>query len=84
MDQQQSDAVATLSDIYRLVLERAQKQRELDAIDRAISLAVGIDGEDRPKKPQLSRNDFRTLCRSNHHERLPTKKRHELKGARTR
>ena len=55
MDQQQSDAVATLSDIYRLVLERAQKQRELDAIDRAISLAVGIDGEDRPKKSRLSK-----------------------------
>ena len=74
----------TLSDIYRLVLKRTQKQRELDAIDRAISLAVGINGEDRPEKQRLSRNDIRTLFRTAPNECLPKKKRHGLVGARAR
>jgi hypothetical protein len=84
MDQQQTDAAITLQDVRRLWLERAQKQRELDAIDRAIALALGINGEDRPAKQRLSRSDIRTLFRTTPNECLPKKKRHESALARAR
>ena len=75
MTQSVEDMAATLREVRRLLAERDQKKRELDAIDRAISLAVGMDGEDRPKKPSLSIKDFKALCRSVNHERVPAKKR---------
>ena len=78
MDKQQPDIAATLQDIRRLVLERDQKKRELDAIDRAISIAVGIDGEGRPQKQPLSRSDMRTLFRTTSNECLPKKKRYAM------
>lgn len=77
MTQQQEDIAGILQDIRRLVVEREQKKRELDAIDRAISLAVGIDGEDRPKKPRFSRKELRMMCGINR-ECVPAKKRHAV------
>jgi hypothetical protein len=71
---QQSTEQATLQEVRRLLAERAQKKRELDAIDLAISVAVGMDIADRPQKATLSKTAFRALCRPSH-ERLPEKKR---------
>lgn len=74
---QQPTDIETLREVRRLLVEREAKKRELDAIDRAISLAVGLDDNDRPKHPRLSRSQIRTLARTPH-ERLPAKKRQPM------
>jgi len=75
MTQGVEDMAATLREVRHLLLEREKIKRQLDAIDRAIALAVGIDGEDRPKKPRLSQKDIGMLIRTGHNERIPAKKR---------
>lgn len=61
MDTTNEELRRVLTDIRRLLLERDAKKKEMDAIDHAIALAVGL-GEDRPKKRRLSVSEFRTLC----------------------
>ena len=73
-NQQAEDITAMVQEVRRLLLERAQKKRELDAIDHAIAAVVGVE-EDRPSRQRLSKKDLRNLCRARVYERVPEKKR---------
>lgn len=76
--QHQPTDIAALQEVRRLLAERAAKQREMESIDRAINIAVGLEEEDRPKRPRLSRADIRNISRAPKNERVPTKKRQTL------
>lgn len=75
MSEQQPADNAVIQEVRRLLAERETKKRDIDAIDRALMLAVGLSDEDRPKKPRLDRDTFRTLCGVGSNERLSKKKR---------
>ena len=62
MQSQPTDSGIDQRELRRLLAERASKQRELDAIDRAIEVVAGVVLEDRPKRPSLSRSNFRHAC----------------------
>lgn len=62
MTSSQSTEVSTLSEVRRIVVERAEKKKELDALDRALESIVGLSGHDRPQKPRLSSSDIRNAC----------------------
>ena len=76
--QQQPADTATIQEVRRLLAERTAKQKELASIDRAINIAVGLEEEDRPKRPRLSRADIRNISRAPRNECIPTKKRQPL------
>ena len=78
LNKDQIEATTALQEVRRLVAERDQKKRELDAIDRAISLVVGVDGEDRPVRPRLSKNDIRMLFKASNNECISKKKRYAV------
>lgn len=77
MQQQPTDA-ERMQEVRRLWSERAAKEKELASIDRAINIAVGLEEEDRPKRPRLSRADIRNISRAPRNECVSTKKRQSL------
>jgi hypothetical protein len=63
-----------IAEIRRLVLERDEKKREMDALDLALKKAVGISTTDRPDKARrMSDTDFKALCgaKGRKRERIP-------------
>lgn len=74
---QSTDIAKTLLEVRRLLAEREAKKIEMDAIDRAIRLAVGLSEEDRPKN-DMPADVFRAICRSPQYERVSKKKRSTL------
>ena len=75
---QQPTEQGTLQEVRRLLAERAAKQKELEVIDHAINIAVGLEEELRPTRQTLSKKDFRNACRVYPNERIPAKKRQSL------
>ena len=51
-----------LLEVRRLLLERADKQKELEAIDRAIEEAAGVESNSRPKRTPIKSKNLRQLC----------------------
>ena len=52
-----------MQEVRRLLADRKAKQREIDAIDRALELAAGMDTEDRPTKPRMTREGLRRMSK---------------------